>query len=320
MQRVPLGSQPALMARMAEREAEMLEQEREARRRMLTAEARQSEVEYAYTRTAEGILRRNRDLLDRMARVSEAKYAVGKGMQPDVLRAHVAKTRLLEPLAALAGRERSAVATVGAIAPGYAPTASLEAPPGLPALSVLLGRLDAHPMLAMRRLATTHAELALELAERERVPDIGLGLVAGRQMGFDMPYAGAMISLEVPVFFRDKQEARVEAARETLAATRADQDAVKRRLVGQLGAAHAMAEAAQRQLAIYRGGLLAQARQTFQASLAAYQVDRGDFLMVLDAQMALNDVEMAEAMAIAERLKADAMLEALTGPAPKETP
>ncbi|MNY74678.1 hypothetical protein D3C86_2137640 [compost metagenome] len=69
----------------------------------------------------------------------------------------------------------------------------------------------------------------------------------------------------------------------------------------------------QQQLEVYRGGLLMQAQQTFKATLAAYQVNQGDFLMVLDSQMALYDVEMAEAMALAERQKMGAMLDALSG-------
>lgn len=320
MQMVPLRGQPALMARMARIEVEMREQEREDRLRMRLAEARQAEVEFGYARAATAILRRNRDLLDRIARISEAKYAVGQGMQPDVLRAHVAKTRLLEPLSMLEGKQQAARAAIEAIAPGYAPKPTLAAPGGLPALEDLAARLENHPMLAMSRLAVGHAEAALDLAERERVPDVGLGLVAGRQMGFEMPYAGVMLSVGVPAFLRDKQEPRVEAARRDLAAARAELEAARRSLASRLATAHAMAGAAQRQLAIYRGGLAAQSRQAFKASLAAYQVDRGDFLMVLDAQMAMNEVEMAETMALAEQLKAMAMIEALTAPALEEQP
>lgn len=319
-QMIPLLGQPGLMARMATLEVEMTRAEREERLRMLVAEARQAEFEEAYVRRVERILERSRDLTARMSRVAEAKYAVGKGMQPDVLRAHVARTKLWEPSIGLVSRRSSARATLEAIAPGYLPAdqpdlaPSALAPPALPDLQDLTRRAEASsPMLRMRRLAVSHAELGEQLARRERLPDLELGVAVGRTMPGDMPYLSGMASVELPVWFARKQERRLEEAERRLEAESQRLEAARRDLHARLATRHAEARAAGETLALYRGGLQKQAELAFKAALAAYQVDQGDFLMVLESQMALYEIEMAEAMALTERLKMIAMLEALVG-------
>jgi outer membrane protein TolC len=318
MQMIPLLGQPGLMAEMARLEVSMREAEWADRRLMLTADAAQALIELAYVRRTEAIIAANRDLADRMARVSEAKYAVGKGMQADVLRAHLAKTRLLEPSIPLEARRASAQASFGAIAPGLvAPTVTLRPPTKLPGLESLWAHAEREsPMLRMRRLAVEHAKVGLELARRERIPDVELGLTAGKSMPGDMPFAGGMASVALPIWWQSKQVQRVVAAEQQLESQRQALEASRKVLRARIEGAYAQAQAASAQLGLYQGGLLAQTRQTFQASLAAYQVNQGDFLMMLDAQMALNDIQMAEAMALTERLKMDAMLDALVGREP----
>lgn len=317
-QMVPLRGQPTLMAEMAKLETAMREAELADRALMLTGEAAQAVIDLAYVQRSEAILAASRDLTDRMSRVSEAKYAVGQGMQADILRAHVAKTRLLEPKVSLDAQRRSAKARLAGIAPGYSPVVRpLASPLQLKPIETYRERAEAaSPMLRMRRLAVDHARVGLDLAQRERFPDVELGLTAGRSMPGDMPFFGGMAMVGVPIWWQSKQDQRVTAAGQRLTAGQHAYEAARRQLHARIETTYAESQAAADRLALYRGGLLVQARQTFQATLAAYQVNQGDFLMVLDAQMALNDIQMAESMAIAERLKMDAMLDALSGQEP----
>lgn len=314
-QMIPLQGQPALMARMAEVEAEMVQAQLIDRSLMLLANARQAVIELDYAAQLELILAKGQDLTGRMSRISEAKYAVGKGMQADILRAHVARTKLFEPLLALASKRASARASLEAIAPGYVPevTPSLGSEK-LAALGELLAQAEIQsPMLRMKRLELQHAEQGVALAQAERVPDLELGSSLGRQMPGDMPYWSTMVSMTLPVWLTTKQHQRVLAAEHLRAEAQRALDNARLDLVARITSVHAMTLEAEQRLVLYQGGLLVQAQQTFKATLAAYQVNQGDFLMVLDSQMALNDLEMAEAMAHAERRKSMAMLQALVG-------
>ena len=317
-QMVPIAGQPGLMAAMAALEAEMREAERDDRALMLLAEGVRRLAELAYLARVEALTAASRGLAGQMARVAEAKYAVGRGMQADVLRAHLARTRLLEPPVGFAARRLAATSALAAIAPGWTPPPPVAAAgPALPPLEALLARArEASPGLRMKRLAVAHAEAEIALALAERLPDLALGVMAGRSMPGDMPYLGAMAMTSVPIWLSTKQARRVEAAERRLEAERAALAAGERHVDARLAASHAEAQAAERRLAIYRGGLIAQAREGFKAALAGYQVGRGDFLMVLDAQRAFYDAEMAEAMAVAERRREAAMALALAGDDP----
>ncbi len=320
-QMLPVAGQPGLMARMATLEADMREAERADRELMLLADGERTLAELAYLGRVEALTEASRKLAAQMARVAEAKYAVGRGMQADVLRAHVARTKLLAPPLGYEARRRSAMALLAALAPGWAPIVpALEPGPALrPAPDLAArARLDS-PMLRMKRLALAHGEAEAALARAERIPDLDLGVVAGRSMPGDMPYLGGMAMATVPLWFGTKQAGRVEAADRRVAAEQAALAAAERDLQARLLSAHAQAAAAERLIMLYRGGLITQARQTFKAALAAYQVDKTDFLMVLDALMAFYDAEMAEAMAIAERRQMAAMARALAGADPTES-
>jgi cobalt-zinc-cadmium efflux system outer membrane protein len=55
-------------------------------------------------------------------------------------------------------------------------------------------------------------------------------------------------------------------------------------------------ESAKRQIETYRTVILPQARQSVQASVAAYQTGRTDFLMLIDAYRTLVDLSMERLM------------------------
>ena len=296
----------------------MKQAERDDRELMLLADGVKAVADLAYLARVEALAATMREHAAHMARVAEAKYATGKGMQADVLRAQVARTKLLGPSADYAARRRVALARLAAIAPGWAPPKAEPSPdPALPAAAVLHERArQASPMLRMRRLAVEEAEADLALARAERLPDVDLGVMAGKSMPGDMPYVGGMAMATVPLWFGRKQAARVEAGERRVAAEQAALAAAERDVAARLEEALAQAVAADRQLALYRPALLLKTSQTYRAALAAYQVDQTDFLMVLDALMALYDAQMTEAMALAERRQMAAMALAIAGSDP----
>ncbi len=64
---------------------------------------------------------------------------------------------------------------------------------------------------------------------------------------------------------------------------------------------------------LFKTGIIPQAEQTFQATLAAYQVDKVDFLSLLDALMKLHRYETNYYKALSDLQRNIADLEAETG-------
>jgi outer membrane protein TolC len=75
----------------------------------------------------------------------------------------------------------------------------------------------------------------------------------------------------------------------------------------------ASAEQSLKSARLYETGILPQARLTVEASLAAYKVNRVDFLTLLDSQMAVFNYEIGYATALASYNKALAEVDLLTG-------
>ncbi|MNY54196.1 hypothetical protein D3C86_1900370 [compost metagenome] len=69
----------------------------------------------------------------------------------------------------------------------------------------------------------------------------------------------------------------------------------------------------ERQVQLYKQGLLPQASQALQAALAAYQVSKADFDTVLESQTAIFRVQTDEARARTDYHQTLAKLEALVG-------
>jgi cobalt-zinc-cadmium efflux system outer membrane protein len=64
---------------------------------------------------------------------------------------------------------------------------------------------------------------------------------------------------------------------------------------------------------LYKSGIIPQAEQTYQATLSAYQVDKVDFLNLLDAVMSLYRYDIDYARAISDQQRSRAQLEAAAG-------
>ena len=67
---------------------------------------------------------------------------------------------------------------------------------------------------------------------------------------------------------------------------------------------------------LYQSAILPQARLTVESALAAYRVNRVDFLTLLDSQMTVFNYETSLVTAIANHNKALAEIDLLTGKSP----
>ena len=101
MQQIPLGGKLGLRGQVAAREGDAASWESEITRRRVVAEVKATYYEYFYLHTALGITRKNHELLEKLARIAEVRYQVGKGIQADVLRAHVELSRLRQRMTVL---------------------------------------------------------------------------------------------------------------------------------------------------------------------------------------------------------------------------
>jgi cobalt-zinc-cadmium efflux system outer membrane protein len=94
----PYPGKLKLRGEIASKEAEAAQADYEAIRRRVSAEVKAAYYDYFYYDQAIQTTERNKELLEKLSKIAEARYRVGKAMQADVLRSQVEISLLIEKL------------------------------------------------------------------------------------------------------------------------------------------------------------------------------------------------------------------------------
>ncbi len=326
VQALPFPGKLALRERAAEFESAAAHDEVGEMRLQLQRDVRSLWWNLYYLDRALEILQRNRQLLRQLVEVAQTKYRVGQGLQQDVLLAQLELSRLLDQEIILLGSRRSEEARLNALLsrsanqpvrlPDTVPT-TLAGPADEQRLQAQA--LQSRPLLAARKNVIEAARSRLDLARRDRSPDFSLGARYGRRVG-DNPdgsaradFASIMFSMNMPIFTSRRQDSAIDRRGSQLQQQRYKLDEARLRVSREVSQALADYRAAREQARLLETGILPQARQTVASMLAAYQVDKVDFLNVVRVQIMLFNYETRYWHAISRANQAQAALQAAVG-------
>jgi outer membrane protein TolC len=247
---------------------------------------------------------------------ARARYEVGAAPQSDLVRAQLERTRLQQQRIGLLVAERQRLQTLNRlrVRPLDEP---LDTPRGLldlaepPLATPEAAAEDAErrsPDLAQARIASQAAERSLDLARRDRYPDLSFTAGVMPRGSFE-PMWLASVGISLPIFSGRKQSRAVD---ESLGRREAEaQGAEAVRQVVRLRAAErqALLAALLETNRIYRGGLLVQSEAAVQSTLGQYRVGKVTFASVLevlrgrvaDEGSYLESLAQAQRIAIAGR-------------------
>ena len=281
-------------------------------------------VELGFAQRALEITDESIDLLRQFAKIAEAKYRVGEGLQQSVIRAQVALAELIDERLGREAAIRAAEARLASLLdlPAERPFPQTAAAPEqapLPDLAALLGRLESSsPLLralAERIEASRHE---LRTAQLGRYPDFDLGLgyrvrdkAPGDPVGGD-DFLSASVSVQFPID-RRKWRAQVAERRALVHRGEAEYRQARAELRQALGTRHAQLTRADQAIALLQDGLLPQARQSLESTRAGYAVNKLSFLDLIDSQVRLLNAQLRLERAIADRRIAFAAIEASLG-------
>lgn len=244
------------------------------------------------TRLAE----KNKLILEEFLHIAEDHYAVGRGSQADVLKAQTQVSRMLDELLRLA-RERPAIEAelIRALGREMAVAAPVPEPPQLREEHLNLESLREtalarRPQLLALQSIVARNEKALDLARKNYYPDLDVRLSYGqRDNMLDGTRRADMVSLtmsiNLPVWRENKLAPRVAESLAIRDQAQSLYQAQRNEVAASLRQQMAMAEQSLKSARLYQTTILPQARLTVEAALAAYRVNRVDFLTMLDSQM-----------------------------------
>ena len=323
-QRLPYPGKRRLREEVAEEDATA---SRHRTREAVNRTVRKVRVAYydlALNATVTRLTLRNRDTLEQLLRIARAKYEVGQGNQAEVLKGELQLSRMSEELIRLAAEQKEAAGELDAAlgrAPGQhaiVPEPLALTPTAAPATALDHELLDAQPQLLGLQSRIARSQKVLDLAAKEYYPDFDFKFAYGQRDrapdGMSRPDMVLFtVGINLPVW-RSTRLAPMVAEAEAMRGQALDlYDAQRNEILMQL---HHQSAAAERSLAsarLYESTILPQARLAVEASLAAYRVNRLDFLNVLDSQMTVFGAEIAQATAVAGYHKAQAEIDLLTG-------
>lgn len=286
----------------------------------LISRVKQAYYRLYYAHAAAELLERNRDLLEKLLRITEARYAVGRAAQQDVFKAQTEIGLLEARLERLAQERRSREAEINSLLarPAEAPLGRPQDPTPkdlLPELNQLLQAAQNNaPLLSRDEKRIARAELALNLARKDYYPDLAL---SGGY--FNMGAMGSMYmfraDFKLPLYYPRKQRPAMAERLSLLRAERRGYEADVLALRFRIQEDYLLAQTSARLFRLYAEGVVPQAALTMEASLAAYETGAVDFLTVLNNFRTLLEYELNYYEELANYYVALSRLEASSGEA-----
>ncbi|MEK6683925.1 MAG: TolC family protein [Nitrospirota bacterium] len=315
---VPFPGKRSLSEGAALEESRQMEAMLEETRRRVLAELKRLYFELALIKRSEAMVDEIQKLLKTLTETAHARYSVGEGIQQDVLRAQTELTRLTDRRIRLDQEGKKVKAAINAVIlrpPGAVLGDPIPIRSPKPVLTEDLFESAAtaqSPMIRGSDRTVAAKERMLQMARRDRLPDFELSLGYFDRGRFESLYE-AMVSMNLPLYYRSRQGARIREAEADLAGAREglNQDRQKVRL--QVSDLYREITTSDRLRTLIEQGLLPQARLSFESAKAGYEVGKVDFLTLLNNLTSLFEDEIgAEEMRFRYQ-RALAEMEELTG-------
>lgn len=273
----------------------------------------------------------NRQLLEDLLQIAEARYRTGDTSQQDIIRAQVEVDRVDQRLITLRqalDQGQADLAQLLHIHPDSKPEALTElAPSSVPSEIERLYDLatGCRPELQEQMAAIVREQRSVELARLDYYPDVNVGLMwdvmttnqamAPNADGTDN--LGFTIGMNIPLW-RNRLQAGVNEAEQRVAQSARQYDATLDETFRQIRRRMVQARSQEEQIRLYRENIIPRSEQTLEISIADYRVGRVSFLQLLDNWMQLLTLEVQLARLEADLRQTLASLERSVGCATAE--
>jgi outer membrane protein, heavy metal efflux system len=285
----------------------------------LAAKIKSTYAQYFYIVQNERLTREILDLIARLERVTQARYAGGLAAQSDAIRAQVEQTTMRNELVMLENEKRMTQARLNMLLarPAIAPLAEPERLRTLPAAAKLdyaaledrvRGR---NPRLASEESRLKAAERNRDLTYKNRYPDFAVGL-APMQTGNSVKEWEVMFEMNIPIQ-QSSRRAMEQESESMLSAARSRKEAATNQVLSELAENLSGLDAARRTESLITNSLLPQAELTYKSALASYENGKVDFATLLDVHRQIHAARQNQIKAQAEAQARLAEIERILG-------
>jgi outer membrane protein TolC len=276
---------------------------------------------YSVDRALE-IIEKNLQIINDFVTIAESRYSVGQGVQQDIFKAGLERSKMLDMRITLQQQRRSLAANLNYLL--YRPSDTIVGPVAdfeLPQISLSARQLNdlAYESRPQVKNLITQANKGMaghRLAQKEFYPDFNLSFeymfreASMNDPGYNMFSLGVTFNLP---FQREKRRAMLaESSSETTMSVE-ELNGLKNSISYTISDTLAQMERRRKLVELYKGGIIPQAEQSLESAVISYRVGKVDFLTLLDGRVSLFNYEKELYESKAEFMMKLAQLEAAVG-------
>lgn len=265
------------------------------------------------------VVERNLALIDDLIRLTEVRYETGSGLQQDVLKAQVQRSKQMERLMTLRQQKTAVESELNKLLNRPVDN-TFDVPEELELMEVdssldaiLASAKKNRPMASAYQSLIERYRQQKNLARLNNYPDMSVW-ASWRFRDDDLPDGGtdfvsAGISVTLPVY-REKRRAEAAEALAGLRMAERQAEAFRKDVEDKISNAFSRMEESREQVQLYREGIIPQTSQSLQSAMSAYQVGKVPFMSLLDALKTTYQAEMEYYRVSVEFMRSLAWLEA----------
>ena len=321
-QQLPFWGKRALKQEVAEHEAESYRWAIEERKLELARMVKETYYQIWAVDKFAVIVDKNLKILADFVTIAESKYSVGQGVQQDIYKAGLEKSKMLDMQITLRQQRKSLEANLNYLLfrPGTIPVGTVN-DFVLPQVSLSADQLNETAIKARPQIKslTSLADKGLashRLAQKEFYPDFNLAFeymfreASMNDPGYNMFSLGVTFNLP---FQQEKRHAMLAESTSETSMAAEELNGLKNSILLAINDTLAQMERRRSLIELYKGGIIPQAEQSLESAVISYRVNKVDFLTLLDGRLSLFNYERELYESQAEYMMKLAQLEAAVG-------
>ncbi|TWJ19744.1 outer membrane protein TolC [Geobacter argillaceus] len=321
-QQLPFWGKRDLKGEVATKEAESYRWQVEERKLELRRMVVETYYQIYFTDKSLGIVDKNLNILGDFITLAETKYSVGQGVQQDVFKAQVERSKMLDMRISLEQQRKSLQANLNTLLyrPAETPIGAIpdfdirqitQSPEELRTIAY-----ENRPLLKSLSALIEKGKAGHKLAEKESYPDFNVSLEYMQRDRFEGSNGDDMYSLGVtfnlPVQ-KERRQAMVAESSSEISMANEELNSAKNSINLSVSDITAQLERRKKLIELYKAGIIPQSEQSLESAAIGYRVNKVDFLTLLDSRMTLFNYERELYESQAEYMMKIAQLEAVVG-------
>ena len=328
LQQFPSGNSLNIKQQKTQKQSELILSKISDRKLSIIKEVRVTYLEILYWEEARKTIKKNKYFFSQLVAIVQSMFSVGKNNQQDLIRAQLELSRLDDRMVKITQKintQRSKLSRWIGSNNSYKTLTTKLPELLLPDISGLLvfsssENIDdlSQPFFTHPRIQEIDKQLQISQKEIELVkesykPGWGLNVSYGYRDNHPngsrrSDFISAGVTIDLPLFTANRQDKKLLSREHQYQALKDKRIELLRQLVAELQQEIAIEEQLQKRHQLYNRLLLPQAKQQTQASLLAYQSDRGDFSDVMRAYIDDLNAHLDERRIAVDHLQTNARI------------